>query len=73
MRSNDDVGSSAGDYSLDLRLLGLRHSELVKRLLQIVEKGFPLLPQLSSDVGATPSWGARCTFEALRWPSRPFP
>ena len=23
MRSNDDVGSSAGDYSLDLRLLGL--------------------------------------------------
>jgi len=34
---NDDVGSSAGDYSLDLRLLGLGHSELVK-----VEKGFPL-------------------------------
>jgi hypothetical protein len=39
---NNDISSSAGDYSLDLRLLGLRHSELVKRLLQIVEKGFPL-------------------------------
>lgn len=40
--SNDDVGSSAGNYSLDLRLLGLGRSELVKCLLQIVEKGFPL-------------------------------
>jgi len=34
--SNDDVGSSAGNYSLDLRLLGLGHSELVKCLLQKV-------------------------------------
>ena len=40
--SNDDVGSSAGNYSLDLRLVGLGYSELVKCLLQIVEKGFPL-------------------------------
>ena len=39
---NDDVGSSAGNYSLDLGLLGLGRSELVKCLLQIVEKGFPL-------------------------------
>jgi hypothetical protein len=39
MRSNDDVRSSAGDYSVDLRLLGLWHREFVKCLLQIVEKG----------------------------------
>ena len=40
--STDDVGSSAGNYSLDLRLVSLGYSELVKCLLQIVEKGFPL-------------------------------
>src|SRR5215472_12852204 len=39
---NDDVSPSAGDYSLDLRLLGLGHRELVKGLLKIVEKGLPL-------------------------------
>jgi hypothetical protein len=39
---NDDVSPSAGDNCLDLRLLGLRHSEFVKGLLEIVEKGFPL-------------------------------
>src|SRR4029077_16462042 len=40
--SNDDVGWSAGNYSLDLCLFGLGHSKLVKCLLQIVEKDFPL-------------------------------
>src|SRR5262249_23640727 len=40
--SNDDVSPSAGDDSFDLRLLGLRHSKLVKCLLEIVEKGLPL-------------------------------
>jgi hypothetical protein len=40
--SNDDVGPSAGDYSLDFGLLGLGHSELIKCLLQILEKGLPL-------------------------------
>ena len=35
---NDDVSPSAGDYGLDLRLLGLRHGKLVKCLLEIVEK-----------------------------------
>src|SRR6516165_2152990 len=39
---NDDVSPSAGDYGLDLRLLGLRHGKLVKCLLEIVEKGLPL-------------------------------
>jgi hypothetical protein len=39
---NDDVSPSAGDDSFDLRLLGLRHSKLVKCLLEIVEKGLPL-------------------------------
>jgi hypothetical protein len=39
---NDDISPSAGNYSLDLRLLRLRHSELVKCLLEIVEKGLPL-------------------------------
>src|SRR5215472_9787560 len=40
--SNDDVSSRAGNYGLDLRLLSLRHSELVKCLLEIVEKCLPL-------------------------------
>src|SRR5262249_18286397 len=40
--SNDDVSSCAGNYCLDLRLLGLRHGELVKCLLEIVEKCLPL-------------------------------
>jgi hypothetical protein len=40
---NDDISPSAGDYGLDLRLLGRRgHCELVKGLLKIVEKGLPL-------------------------------
>ena len=39
---NDDVSPSAGDYDLDLRLLGLRHSKLVKCLLEIVKKSLPL-------------------------------
>jgi hypothetical protein len=39
---NDDFRPSAGDYSLDLRLLGLGHSELVECLLEIVEKSLPL-------------------------------
>jgi hypothetical protein len=57
--SNDDVGSSAGNYSLDLRLLGLEHSELVKCLLQkawlpksLVEFEEPWL----SDPRALPIW-----------------
>ncbi len=41
---NNDVSPSAGDYSLYLRLLDLGHSELVKGLLEIVEKGLPTLP-----------------------------
>jgi hypothetical protein len=40
-RLNDNIASGAGDDSLDLGLLGLGHSELVKSLLKIVEKGFP--------------------------------
>src|SRR5712671_1654808 len=39
---DDDVSPSAGNYGLDLRLLGRRHSELVERLLEIVEKSIPL-------------------------------
>ena len=39
---NDDVSPSATDYSLDLHLLGLGHGELIKGLLEIVEKGLPL-------------------------------
>jgi hypothetical protein len=39
---NNDVSPSASDYSLDLRLLGLGHPELVESLLEIVEKGVPL-------------------------------
>jgi len=39
---NDDISPSAGDYSLELRLLGLGHCELVKGLLKIVDKGLPL-------------------------------
>ena len=42
LRLNDDIGSCAGDDCFDLCLLGLGHSELVKSLLEIVEKGFPL-------------------------------
>jgi len=34
--SNYDVSPRAGDDRLDLRLLGWRHSELVKCLLEIV-------------------------------------
>src|ERR1700730_2186494 len=36
-----DVSPSAGDDALDLCLLGLRDSELVKCLLEIVQKGLP--------------------------------
>jgi hypothetical protein len=39
---NNDVSPSAGNYSLDLRLLSLGHSELVEGLLEIVEKGLLL-------------------------------
>jgi len=39
---NDDISPSAGDYGLDLRLLGRGHCELVKGLLKIVEKCLPL-------------------------------
>src|SRR6516162_3860399 len=39
---NDDVSPCAGNYCLDFRLLGLRHGELVKCLLEIVEKSLPL-------------------------------
>jgi hypothetical protein len=39
---DDDVSPCAGDYGLDLRLLRLGHGELVKGLLQVVEKGLPL-------------------------------
>jgi len=39
---DDDVRPRAGDYGFDLRLLGLRHSKLVKCLLEIVEKSLPL-------------------------------
>jgi hypothetical protein len=40
--ANDDIRTCAVDYGFDLCLLGLGHSELVKRLLEIIEKGFPL-------------------------------
>src|SRR4029077_620793 len=36
-----NIGSCAGNDSFDLGLFGLGHSELVKSLLEIVEKGFP--------------------------------
>jgi hypothetical protein len=39
---NDNVSPRTADYSLDLRLLGRWHRVLVKGLLEIVEKGFPL-------------------------------
>ena len=39
---DDDISPCAGDYGLDLCLFGLGHSELVKGLLEIVEKGLPL-------------------------------
>jgi hypothetical protein len=39
---NHNIGSCAGNDSFDLCLLDLGHSELVKSLLKIVEKGFPL-------------------------------
>jgi hypothetical protein len=48
---NDDISPSADDYSLDLRLLGLGHSELVKGLLEIVEAG--------PGRGATKGWRGR--------------
>ena len=38
---NDDISPRAADYCLDFCLLGLWHRELVKGLLEIVEKGFP--------------------------------
>src|SRR5215472_18236747 len=40
---DDDVGVSALDDRLQLRLLGRRHSELVERLPEIVHEGLPLL------------------------------
>jgi hypothetical protein len=39
---DDDISPRASDYGLDLRLLGLGHGELVKGLLEIVEKRVPL-------------------------------
>ena len=39
---DDDISPCAGDYGLDLCLLDLGHGELVKGLLEIVEKGLPL-------------------------------
>jgi len=39
---DNDIGPCAVDYGFDLSLLGLGHSELVKRLLEIIEKGLPL-------------------------------
>jgi hypothetical protein len=39
---DDDVSPCAVDYGFNLGLLGLRHSELVERLLKIIEKGLPL-------------------------------
>src|SRR5262245_16514045 len=39
---DDDISPRARDYGLDLCLLGLGHSEFVKSLLEIVEKGLPL-------------------------------
>jgi len=41
-RLDDDISPCAGDYGLDLCPFGLGHSEFVKSLLEIVEKGFPL-------------------------------
>jgi hypothetical protein len=39
---DDDISPCAGDYRLELCLLSLGHSKLVKCLLEIVEKGVPL-------------------------------
>jgi hypothetical protein len=39
---DDNISPCAGGYRLELGLLGLGHSELVKCLLEIVEKGVPL-------------------------------
>src|SRR5262249_42526412 len=39
---NDDISPSAGDDGLDFRLFPLGHRELIKRLLQIIKKSFPL-------------------------------
>jgi hypothetical protein len=36
---DDDVSFCAVDYGFNLGLLGLGHSELVERLLEIIEKG----------------------------------
>jgi hypothetical protein len=40
-RLDDNIGSGAGNDSFDLCLLGLGHLELIKCLLEIVEKCFP--------------------------------
>ena len=40
--SDDDIRSGAIDDRLQLLLLGLRHAELVHRLLKVVEKCLPL-------------------------------
>jgi hypothetical protein len=42
MPLDDDISPCAGHYRLDLCLLGLGHSKLVERLLEIIEKVFPL-------------------------------
>jgi hypothetical protein len=39
---DDDISACARDYGLDLRLLGLGDGELVKGLLEIIEKRVPL-------------------------------
>jgi len=39
---DNDISPRAVDYRFNLGLLGLRHSELVERLLEIIEKGLPL-------------------------------
>ena len=38
---DNDISSRTGDDGLDLPLLGLGHGELIKGLLEIVEKSLP--------------------------------
>jgi hypothetical protein len=39
---DNDISPCAVDYGFNLGLFGLRHSELVERLLKIIEKSLPL-------------------------------
>ena len=70
---DNDISPCAVDYGFNLGLFGLRHSELVERLLKIIEKSLPLGRRDHKIFVRSPSWSGRCTFAVRRPPSRAFP